>query len=376
MHEHIENVDACAARRTPVSQKKERGVNRVVVLTAAMMCIEIVVGYATHSMALLADGWHMATHVGALGLASAAYWVSRRYASHRAFGFGTGKVRALAGFTSALALGIVAVAMVVESAEHLVHPHAIDFMKSLPVAIIGLVVNLASVALLHTRDDHQDHTHPDKHEPGAERAQHYDHHEHSHDHGCRRDHTHHADEGHPQTHTSAHERAREYEQGGHSHDHHDHAHHGHDHNHQAAFMHVVADALTSVLAIAALLAGRFLGWTWLDAVAGIVGGLVILKWGASLARTTSFELLDVSLSSSLEDKIRRELESHDGVHVMDLHLGSLGSNEKICIVTLAAKESRDVLYYHQALARFGIAHLTIEVRRAPGADHANEKHAH
>jgi Co/Zn/Cd efflux system component len=138
-------------------------------------------------------------------------------------------------------------------------------------------------------------------------------------------------------------------------------------------MHVVADALTSVLAIAALLAGRFLGWTWLDAVAGIVGGLVILKWGASLARITSFELLDVSLSSHLEDEIRKELESHEGIRVLDLHLGSLGGNAKICIVTLAAAQPREVRYYHHALARFRIAHLTIEVRSASSAKRSAEE---
>jgi len=272
----------------------------VVLLTAAMMGVEIVVGYATHSMALLADGWHMATHVGALGLASVAYWVSRRFAGHRAFAFGTGKVRALAGYTSAVALGLVAIAMVVESVERLLRPHAIDFVSSLPVAVLGLVVNLVSVFLLHSHDDDDD---DDDHDGE------------------------------------------------------------HDHNHRAAFMHVVADAFTSVLAIAALLAGRFLGWAWLDAVSGIVGGFVILKWGVGLSRSAAYELLDVSLSSAVEDEIRVVLEALDDVRVRDLHVWSLGGGKKSCVVTLVTAAPQDTRRYRQALGRFELTHLTIEVQR-------------
>ena len=270
----------------------------MVLLTAAMMGVEIVVGYATHSMALLADGWHMATHVGALGLASAAYWVSRRFAGHRAFAFGTGKVRALAGYTSAVALGLVAIAMVVESLERLLRPHAIDFVSSLPVAVLGLLVNLVSVFLLHAHEDEDD------------------------DHDGE-----------------------------------------HDHNHRAAFMHVVADAFTSVLAIAALLAGRFLGWAWLDAVSGIVGGVVILKWGAGLSRNAAFELLDVSPSSAVEDEIRVALEALDDVRVSDLHVWSLGGGKKSCVVTVITAAPHEARWYREALARFELAHLTIEVQR-------------
>jgi len=246
-------------------------------------------------MALLADGWHMATHVGALSLASAAYWLSRRYAAHRAFAFGTGKIRALAGYTSAVALGLVAVAMIVESLERLLRPHAIDFVNSLPVAVIGLVVNLASVVLLHAHEDDED------------------------------------DE--------------------------------HDHNHRAAFMHVVADTFTSALAIAALLAGRFLHWNWLDAISGVVGGMVILKWGVGLSRNAAFELLDVAPSSVLEDEIRGALEALDDVRVRDLHVWSLGAGAKSCVVTIVSAEPREAGRYRQQLARFDLAHLTIEVQR-------------
>lgn len=297
MHDEIATPEECAARRALAPRRRERGVQLVVLLTAAMMGVEIVVGYATNSMALLADGWHMATHVGALGLASAAYWVSRRFAGHRAFAFGTGKVRALAGYTSAVALGLVAIAMVVESLQRLLRPHVIDFVSSLPVAVLGLVVNLVSVFLLHAHDDDHDHDHE------------------------------------------------------------------HDHNHRAAFMHVIADTFTSGLAIAALLAGRFLGWSWLDAVSGIVGGLVILKWGVGLSRSAAFELLDVALSSALEDEIRLALEALDDVRVRDLHVWSLGGGAKSCVVTLVTAAPRDARSYREALARFALAHLTIEVQR-------------
>jgi cation diffusion facilitator family transporter len=300
MHDNLATFEECAARRAPVPRRRERGVQLVVLLTAAMMGVEIAVGYATHSMALLADGWHMATHVGALGLASAAYWVSRRFAGHRAFALGTGKVRALAGYTSAVALGLVAIAMVVESVERLLRPHEIDFVSSLPVAALGLVVNLVSVFLLHAHEDDDEDD----------------------DHGVE-----------------------------------------HDHNHRAAFMHVVADAFTSVLAIAALLAGRFLGWAWLDAVSGIAGGLVILKWGAGLSRNAAFELLDVSPSSAVEDEIRMVLETLDDTRVSDLHVWSLGGGKKSCVVTVVTSAPRDARCYRDALARFTLAHLTIEVQR-------------
>lgn len=305
MHHQISIDDACAARQPVAPERRERGVQLVVLLTAAMMVIEIAVGYATNSMALLADGWHMATHVGALGLASAAYWLSRRYASHRAFAFGTGKVRALAGYTSAVALGLVAVAMIVESVGRLMRAHDIDFARSLPVAVVGLAVNVASVFILHAHDDH-DH-----------------HHDHEHHHG----------------------------------------HEHHDHNHRAALLHVIADTFTSGLAIAALLAGRYLGWGWLDAVSGIAGGLVILKWGVGLARAAAFELLDVAPSSALEDDIRGALEGLDDVRVRDLHVWSLGGGAKSCVVTLISSIPREPRWYRAALDRFALAHLTIEVER-------------
>jgi cation diffusion facilitator family transporter len=187
--------------------------------------------------------------------------------------------------------------MVVESVERLLRPHVIDFVSSLPVAVLGLIVNLVSVFLLHAHED----DHDDEHE--------------------------------------------------------------HDHNHRAAFMHVVADTFTSALAIAALLAGRFLGWSWLDAVSGIVGGVVILKWGAGLSRNAAFELLDVSPSSAVEDEIRVALEALDDVRVSDLHVWSLGGGKKSCVVNVITAAPHEARWYREALARFELAHLTIEVQR-------------
>ncbi len=301
MQDVTPSLDHCTVPRTTIAPRKERRVLAVVILTAAMMVAELVAGYATGSMALLADGWHMATHVGALGLASAAYALARRYAMHRAFTFGTGKIHALAGYTSAVVLGLVAVAMIVESAARLLSPRSIDFTSSLPVAIVGLVVNLASVALLH---DHED-------------------------------------------------------------DDHDDLHHDHDHNHRAALLHVVADTFTSALAIAALVVGLTTGWIWLDSVTGIVGGVVILAWGVGLCRNTGMALLDVEPSPALARNIRSALEAVDDVRVRDLHVWAIGRGARSCIATVVSATPRDVTEYRQRLAGFGLAHLTIEVQRDP-----------
>lgn len=297
MHETVASSHPCSVREPRDARPHERGVHAVVLLTAITMVVEIGVGYAAGSMALLADGWHMATHVAALGLATAAYTLARNFASHRAFGFGTGKIHALAGYTSAVALSLVALLMIAESIQRMTHPIHIDFATSLPVAVAGLAVNLVSVRLLHDPEN----------EPTDD--------------------------------------------------------HDHDHNHKAALIHVMADALTSGLAIVALLAGHFAGWTWLDPLMGIIGGVVILKWGASLCRNAAFDLLDVEPSSSLEDGIRTVLEQIDDSRVSDLHVWSLGGGARSCVVSVISSIPRDPGYYHQQLARFELAHLTVEVQR-------------
>lgn len=297
------------------------------VLAGITMIVEIVVGYTTNSMALLADGWHMATHVGALGIASAAYVFARRYASHASFGFGTGKVSALAGYTSGLALAAAAIAMLVESIQRLFHRGEIDFATSIPVAIVGLIVNVVSVVLLDVRDHRADaaDTHGDN--------------EHDHQHGH---HDHHA----------------------HHHDHH------HDHNHRAVLLHVLADALTSTLAIAALVVGYFTGVTWLDAITGIVGSLVILHWVVSLSRSTARELLDIDPEGALQLQVRRTLERAKDTHVLDLHVWSLGGGRYGCVTTLSTSVPEEARFYRELVLSTSktIAHVTVEVRRCEG-DH-------
>jgi cation diffusion facilitator family transporter len=343
MHPTLADPVHCSIRAPVDARERERGVRAVVLLTAAMMVVEVVVGYLTGSMALLADGWHMATHVAALGLASAAYALSRRFAGHRAFAFGTGKIQALGGYTSAVALGLVALLMMVEAASRLLQPATIDFAGSLPVAVLGLFVNLASYRLLHG----EGHEHEHEHEG----------HEHEH-------------EGHEHEH-EGHEHEHEHEGHEHEHEHEGHPGHGargHDHNHRAAVLHVAADALTSLLAILALLAGRYLGLTWLDPLMGIVGGVVILKWGLSLCKHAAFDLLDVDLSSRLEDGIRSTLEAIDDVRVRDLHVWSLGRGDRGCIISLVSSTPRESAFYKQRLGRFGLMHLTVEVARRTDED--------
>lgn len=316
---HAERIEAlrCHRGESTVAAKSEHRARWVVVLTGVMMVTELAVGYATRSMALTADGWHMATHAGALGLAAAAYWFARTRATDRSFSFGTGKVHALAGYTSAVALMLVALSMIVESVRRLASPEVIHFREALPVAIVGLIVNLASIKLLD-HDDH-DHDHDDDHD-----------------------------------------------------DDHDHAHAGHDHNHRAAYMHVVADAFTSVLAIAALVAGRYLGWSSLDFMMGIVGGVVVLKWGYGLCRSSGAQLLDATASASAEAAIRAELERVDDIRVADLHLWEMGPNRRSCVVTLVTSRVRDTAFYRdRILAASPLAHLTVEVHRCvDGHEHA------
>lgn len=302
----------------------------VVALTFAMMVAELVVGYATNSLALTADGWHMGTHAGALGMAAFAYWFARKQSGSSAFSFGTGKVHALAGYTSAIVLALIALLMVVESLRRFFHPEPIAFSQALPVAVLGLVVNLVSVKLLHAdehlHDEHGEHDH--------------EHDDHEHDH-----------------------------EGDHGDHEHEHAHaHGHDHNLRAAYFHVLADALTSVLAILALLGGRYFGWMFLDAAMGIVGGLVIARWSYGLCRQAAKQLLDVVPSEALARRIREQIEStFAGASVVDLHLWDIGPGARACIVSVAAPNPQAPSAYRDALVLIAsLQHITVEVHRHPG----------
>ncbi|MFO0600868.1 MAG: CDF family Co(II)/Ni(II) efflux transporter DmeF [Myxococcaceae bacterium] len=306
---------ACAVHAPPEDVKGgESRTRAVVALTAVMMVVELVVGWWTHSLALLADGWHMGTHVGALGITAFAYWYARTRAGQTQFAFGTGKVYALGGYTSAALLIIVALGVIFESVERFVTPAEVHFMEALPVAVIGLVVNLVSAWLLGGAGEHS--------------------------------HAGHAHEGH--------------DHAGHSHEGHDH-HHG-DSNLKAAYLHVVADALTSVMAIVALLCGRFLNWWWIDPVVALVGALVILKWGAGLIRECGRQLIDLDPSTRHRDQVKAALEAVAGTQVMDLHLWRVGPRQLVCVVSIAAREPKSLAEYKQlVMAAAPVNHLTVEV---------------
>jgi cation diffusion facilitator family transporter len=280
----------------------ERRTRIVIAITVVMMVVEIVVGQVTHSLALTADGWHMATHAGALGLTAFAYWFARTRARHGQFTFGTGKVYALAGYTSAILLAGVAVWMVIESVRRLAHPLPIGFGEALVVAVIGLIVNFVCMRLLH--------------EPAADA---------------------------------------DHEHGSHAHS---------DQNLRAAYVHIVADALTSVLAIAALVGGRYLGIVVLDPLMGIVGAAVIIWWSLGLSRTAARQLLDAVTAPAIDARVRAALEAIDDVHVVDLHTWELGPARRGCVVSLFTSTPRATAFYREhILAAEKFAHLTVEVHR-------------
>ena len=297
--------------------RNERRTWLVVGLTAAMMVAEIAGGSIFGSMALLADGWHMSTHAGALAIAAFAYRFARSHARDPRFAFGTGKLGDLAGFTSAIVLALIAMAIGYESAVRVFQPVVIHYDEAIAIAVVGLGVNLVSAWLLRG-EHHHDHAHG--------------HDEHGHD-----DHDH-------------------------GHEHHDH----HDHNLRSAYWHVLADALTSVLAIAGLLAARFYGWTWLDPVIGIVGAVVIARWSWGLIRDSGAVLLDAAPNRALGEAIRAKLETgHD--RIADLHVWRLGPGHNGAIVSLVADEPEQVEHYKERLEGIaGLSHVTIEVHRCTG----------
>lgn len=283
----------------------------VVALTAVMMIAEIIAGTVYGSMALLADGFHMATHAGALTVAAIAYAFARRHAHNPRYSFGTGKVGDLAGFASALVLAVIAVGIAFESGMRLLNPTTVAFDQAIIVAAIGLGVNLLSALLLSGGHHHHGHSHDH-------------HHDHAH---------------------------------GHDHDHH---HHGasHDNNLRAAYIHVLADALTSVLAIVALIAGRFAGWVWLDPVMGIVGAAVIARWSWSLMRDTAAVLLDTAEPHLIEE-IREQVEGPGDSRITDLHVWRLGPEAHAAIISVATNID-DAALRERLKPVHELAHITIE----------------
>lgn len=306
-HEHSHYYDHIYLPET--HDRNARRTHWVIGLTTLTMVVEIVAGWLTGSMALLADGFHMATHAGALAIAGLAYAFARRHARNARFTFGTGKVGDLAGFTSAILLGVAALGIAIESGSRLIALHKIDFSSAILVAVIGLGVNLVSAFMLMERGHHHGH----------------DHHAHGHDH-----------HGHGEGHR-----------------------HGHaDTNLRAAYLHVLADALTSVAAIAALLAGRYLGWLWLDPLIGVAGAVIIARWAWALMRDAAEILLDTAEPE--QAAAIRQIVNEAGATIADLHVWRLGPHAHAAIVSLKG-ETGDLHRIRQALhALPHFVHVTVE----------------
>ena len=309
-HDHVFHLE---------TNEGEKRTLLVVLLTAVMMVVEIAAGHLYGSMALLADGWHMGTHVAALSIALFAYRYTRKNAFNPKFSFGTGKVNSLGGFASAVSLGVVALMIGADSLQRLFSPEKIHYNEAITVAVIGLIVNLASAWLLQGSHDHHHHGHED-----------HDDHEHEHKH------------------------------------HHDHGGHQ-DHNLRAAYMHVLADALTSVLAIVALLFGKAFGWVWMDAAMGLVGAVVISRWSLGLLKETSSVLLDNTASTKVMREVRETIEADADNRVTDLHVWRVGAKHHATIISLATHQPQGPEHYKNILRGISsLSHITVEVNGCEG----------
>jgi cation diffusion facilitator family transporter len=322
MHSH--SIDQWTHEHAFLGEKHDENERRtwlVVALTLVMMVGEIVAGSLFGSMALLADGWHMGTHAAALGIAAFAYRFARRHIGNTHFTFGTGKFGDLAAFSSAIILGMIAIQIAYESMVRFVSPVPISYGEAIAVAVLGLCVNLVSAWLLRESHDH--------------------HHGHAHDHDLDDD-----DE--------------------HDHDgHHHHGHHHHDNNLRAAYVHVMADAATSVLAIAALLVAMYSGWVWADPVVGLIGSVVIASWAFGLIKASGSVLLDVRADEKLEKIIRARLEAGDD-RVTDLHLWQVGPGHRAVLVSLVSDHPKEPAAYKKRLRGLkGLSHVTVEVETCP-----------
>lgn len=330
-------------------RRNERRVWWVIALTAGMMVVEIIAGNLYGSMALVADGWHMSTHAGAMLITALAYGYARRQARNPRFTFGTGKLGELAGFASAIVLALIAMLIGWDSLARLVDPVPIRFDEAIAIAAAGLLVNLVSAWLL--RDDHG-HAHGHGgHAPEQVRHDHHGHdHGHDHDHDHEHRHAHEDDPDHAHGHGAAHGRPRRT----------------HDNNLRSAYVHVLADALTSVLAIAALLAGRSYGWLWADPAMGVVGALVIARWSWGLIRDAGTVLLDATPQSGrMRRDIEQALDAGDG-EIADLHVWQVGPGHYAAIVSLVTRHPRDSAFYKAKLAHIaGLSHLTVETQACP-----------
>lgn len=311
MHQHQLNNWNHEHHFARINRRGETRTKWVLLLTFTTMLVEIAAGMRYHSMALLADGWHMATHVLAFMIAIVAYRYSRIHEQDRTFAFSPAKVGILGGFASSIALAMVAIVMLGEAVGRLLVPQTIGFDEATLVAVAGLLVNLLSALLLSGSHEHHHHTHDD---------------------------------------------------------HHHHEHH-HDHNLRAAYLHVLADALTSVLAIVALLAGKYYGWVWMDAVMGVVGSLVILSWAWGLIRETSPVLLDQAIDENYLQAIQDTLEEDGESRVSDLHIWRVSPSHHAAIVVVVTQFPKSPSHYKALLANFvHLDHVTVEVNRCSGGD--------
>ena len=280
---HDNNLNRWSHEHTFSQDKRRSGESRtlvVILITATMMIIEIFAGIHFGSMALLADGLHMASHTMALAITIFAYIYARHHARNKRFSFGTGKVNALGGFTGAILLAVFALYMGYESLIRLMNPVAIEFNQAILVAVLGLIINAASVLILGSNGHHHNH------------SNHHDHH-------------------------------------------HDHSNH-HDHNLRSAYWHIMADALTSVLAIVALLSAKYFGWIWMDPTMGILGALLVFIWSYSLLGSSGSVLLDCQASPKLQQLIQKAIESDNDSRITDLHIWSIGPGIFAAQITLVA----------------------------------------
>jgi len=330
-------------------ETNERKTWAVIILCSIMMLVEIVGGSVFGSLALVADGWHMSTHAGAMLIAAMAYTYARRHATDNRFVFGTGKLGDLAGFSSAIVLAFIAMLIGYEAVVRLFDPVNIDFSEAIPIAVVGLLVNIVSAWLLGG-DEHLSHSHgghrPHQAHACAAHPGHNPHHAHDHDLAHHHDHVHdddpvdeHGRRGSPALATTR------------------------DNSIRSAYVHVLADALVSVLAIAGLLLAKLRGWLWMDPVAGIIGAVVIANWSVTLIRDTAGVLLDVCPDELTREKVRRTIEV-DGDRVVDLHLWRLGPGHLAAVLEIATSKPRDALFYRDRLSAFEcLSHITVEVSR-------------
>ena len=303
-HRHVFNVE---------KKSIERRTLIVVIITLITMAAEIIFGWLTHSMALFADGWHMGTHAFALGISLLVYIMARKLAEDGSFAFGAWKIEVLGAYSSAIVLGLVGLIMILTSVERILHPLAIQYDQALFIAAIGLTVNALCAVILNTGLDSM-------RGAGREPPEHR-----------------HAGPGHP-----------------------DHCHQ--DLNHRSAYLHVMADALTSVLAIGALLGAKYFSLDWLDPFMGIVGAALILRWSFCLVRDSAKILLEREMDSPIIDEIREELEADGDTRICDLHLWQVAQNRYACIVSLVTGDKHTIEEYKMRLGKVHeLAHVTVEI---------------